>query len=86
MSWSSAVRKPIKCPKCCSVITAIPVDGWMYLTPAAAGFFPSGYRCRTCGVPELVPQPAGAPERLTEKQVEFYLAKIAEREAAKEAA
>lgn len=75
MSWSSAVRKPIKCP-CCSVITAIPVDGRMYLTPAAAGFFPNGYRCRAHGAAELVPQPGDAPERLTEQQAAFYLAKI----------
>lgn len=78
MSWSSAVRKPIKCP-CCSVITAIPVDGRMYLTPAAAGFYPHGYCCRNHSDAALTrrPQPADAPERLTEKQVAFYLAKIA---------
>jgi hypothetical protein len=63
------VKKPILCPYCRKVVTAIPYDYQMWLTPEAAGFYPHGYRCKACVDPRaktLVPQPHGGPKRLTE--------------------
>lgn len=66
-------RKPITCPaplpgdKSCGVVTAVPWGGQMWLTDAAAGFYPHGFRCKAHkrhDVPDIHPQPAGAPPRL----------------------
>lgn len=73
MNRQSVVRKPIKCP-CCSVVTAVPIDGRMYLTDAAAGFYPSGYRCKAHGVPAVKPQPLDAPRRVTPELWARFLA------------
>lgn len=65
------VKEPITCPgdgrgPTCSVVTAVPWQGRMYLTQDAAGWAPHGYRCRAHRrpLPDLMPQPADAPPRL----------------------
>lgn len=71
---TGAVKKPIRCPEeGCDVITAVPVDGVVHLTSAAAGFYPSGFRCHrhSCGEPIDTPRGWGPPPpRLTERMAE----------------
>lgn len=65
-------RNPIVCPGdyrhgSCSVITAVPINGMMWLTEDAAGFYPHGYRCKfhADAASALNPQPGDAPPRAT---------------------
>ena len=70
------VKKPIRCPgdkhESCHIITAVPVDGAVYLTPDAADFYPHGYRCvrHQRDASTVHPQPSDAPRRLTPELLE----------------
>lgn len=83
------VKKPILCPhEGCNIVTAVPIDCSLYLTSAAAGFFPHGFRCRVHkhDLPDVSPQPFSAPPRMTEAQYARYRTEKAAAEQTKAAA